>query len=106
MRVIEGLRGEGEQPTLILFVLSSTLFVLRGLASGESGDALFMQHRLFNKALQRTAQAAARRYRVDALDEALARAAAIDRAAKGVGSGDPWEGFVALGLKLAGGSKA
>ncbi len=106
VRVIEGLRGEGEQPTLILFVLSAALFVLRGLAKGESGDALFMQHRLFNKPLQRAAQGAARRYTPEALDAALMQAAAVDRAAKGVGSGDAWEGLVALGLKLAGGSKA
>jgi DNA polymerase-3 subunit delta len=106
VRVIEGLRGAGEQPTLVLFVVASTLFVLHGLASGASPDALFLQHRLFNKPLQRAVQAAARRFRPDALEDALARAAAIDRAAKGVGSGDAWEGFIALGLKLAGGSKA
>src|SRR5262249_29420369 len=106
VRVIEGLPGGGGQPTPVLFVLSATLFVLRGLARGESGDALFMQHRLFNKPLQRAAQGAARRYTADALDDALLQAAAVDRAAKGVGSGDAWEGLVALGLKLAGGSKA
>jgi len=106
VRVIEGLRGEGEQPTLILFVLASTLFVLHGLAGGASPDALFMQHRLFNKPLQRAVQGASRRYRVEALEQALAQAAAIDRAAKGVGNGDAWQALVALGLKLAGGSKA
>jgi DNA polymerase-3 subunit delta len=106
VRVIEGLRGEGEQPTLILFVLSATLFVLHGLAAGANPDGLFMQHRLFNKPLQRAVQAASRRYSAEALADALTQAAAIDRAAKGVGSGDAWEGFIALGLKLAGGSKA
>src|SRR5205814_2145454 len=34
VRVIEGLRAEGEQPTFVLFVLSSVLFVLHGLARG------------------------------------------------------------------------
>ena len=106
VRVIEGLRGEGEQPTLVLFVLSATLFVLQGLASGAAAESLFMQHRLFNKPLQRAVQSAARRYAVEALDGALAQAAAIDRSIKGVGRGDAWEGFIALGLKLAGGSKA
>jgi DNA polymerase-3 subunit delta len=106
VRVIEGLRGEGEQPTLVLFVLASTLFVLQGLASGTAAESLFMQHRLFNKPLQRAVQAAAQRYRAGALDAALAQAAAIDRSIKGVGSGDAWERFIALGLNLAGGSKA
>src|SRR5207247_2134194 len=35
VRVIEGLRAEGEQPTFVLFVLSSVLFVLYGLACGR-----------------------------------------------------------------------
>src|SRR6266478_2543646 len=59
VRVIEGLRAEGEQPTFVLFVLSSVLFVLHGLARGERADPLFVQHRLFNKPLQRAVQAAA-----------------------------------------------
>src|SRR5881396_1804797 len=99
VRVIEGLRAEGEQPTFVLFVLS-------GLARGERADPLFVQHRLFNKPLQRAVQAAARRYPAPLLASAIAQAAAIDRAIKGVGSGAPWEEFIALGLKLAHGSKA
>src|SRR5437762_2345878 len=106
VRVIEGLRAEAEQPTFVLFVLSSVLFVLHGLARGERADPLFVQHRLFNKPLQRAVQAAARRYPVPLLASAIAQAAAIDRAIKGVGSGAPWEEFIALGLKLAHGSKA
>ncbi len=106
VRVIEGLRAEGEQPTFVLFVLSSVLFVLHGLARGERADPLFVQHRLFNKPLQRAVQAAARRYPAPLLAGAIAQAAAIDRAIKGVGSGAPWEEFIALGLKLAHGSKA
>src|SRR6266480_3426262 len=86
--------------------LSSVLFVLHGLARGERADPLFVQHRLFNKPLQRAVQAAARRYPVPLLASAIAQAAAIDRAIKGVGSGAPWEEFIALGLKLAHGSKA
>ncbi|HZE60603.1 MAG TPA: DNA polymerase III subunit delta, partial [Burkholderiales bacterium] len=106
VRVIEGLRAEGEQPTFVLFVLSSVLFVLHGLARGERADPLFVQHRLFNKPLQRAVQAAAPRYPAPLLASAIAHAAAIDRAIKGVGSGAPWEEFIALGLKLAHGSKA
>jgi DNA polymerase-3 subunit delta len=106
VRVIEGLRAEGEQPTFVLFVLSSVLFVLHGLARGGVADGLFMQHRLFNRPLQRAVQAAARRYPAPLLARAIAHAAAIDRAIKGVGRGEPWEEFITLGLKLAHGSKA
>lgn len=105
VRVIEGLRGEGEQPTFILFVLASALFVLQGAQRGGSLDPLFLQHRLFSKPLQRAVQSAAKRYSAPALSDALSHAALIDRAIKGVALADPWEEFIKLGLKLAHGSK-
>jgi DNA polymerase-3 subunit delta len=100
VRVIEGLRGEGEQPTFVLFVLGAALFVLQGAQRGGTLDSLFVQHRLFNKPLQRAAQAAARRYSAEAIAAALARAALIDRAIKGMHRADPWEEFLRLGLGL------
>jgi DNA polymerase-3 subunit delta len=103
-RVIDGLHSEGEQPTFILFVLSSVLFVLRGARRGTPFDALFSQHRLFDKPLQRATQAAAKRYTAPALSSAIAHAARIDRAIKGVGQGDPWEELLRLGLILTGGA--
>jgi DNA polymerase-3 subunit delta len=106
VRVIEGLRGEGEQPTFVLFVISAALFVLQGLQRGAAADPLFVQHRLFNKPLQRAVQTAAKGFPAAVLERALSQAAAIDRAIKGVGNGDPWQGFIILGLKLADGSKA
>jgi DNA polymerase-3 subunit delta len=106
LRVLDGLRGEGEAPTFVLFAVSSALFVLRGVAEGKPAERLFGEQRLFNKPLQRAVQAAASRYSRAALDAALAQAALIDRVAKGVAKGDAWDLFAALGLKLAGGSKA
>ena len=104
-RVIDGLKSEGEQPSLVLHVLSSALFVLRGAGRGEPLEALFSQHRLYDKPLQRAVQAATKRHARPALDAALRHAAAIDRAIKGVGPGEPWEEFLRLGLILAGGSR-
>ena len=86
LRVLDGLRGEGEAPTYLLFTLSSVLF---GLSRGER----------MNKALQAVVDKA-RRYPPAALDRAISRAAAIDRAIKGVGVGEPWEEFAKLGLEL------
>ncbi|HZQ73123.1 MAG TPA: DNA polymerase III subunit delta [Burkholderiales bacterium] len=103
-RVLAGLQSEGEQPTFVLFVLSSVLFVLRGARRGAPFDALFSQHRLFDKGLQRAAQAAAKRYSGAALAAALAQAALVDRAIKGVAPGEPWEELLKLGLNLAGGA--
>ena len=106
LRIMEGLKSEGEQPTFVLFVLSSVLFVLRGARRGAALEALFSQHRLFNKPLQRAVQAAARRYSADALDAALAQASLIDRAIKGIAAREPWEELARLGLILAGGTKS
>jgi DNA polymerase-3 subunit delta len=93
-RIVEGLRGEGEAPPYLLFTLSSALFALQ---RGE---------RVFNRRVQAAVEAAARRFSPDQVRQALSQAAAIDRAIKGVGSGEPWEAFLELGLKLAHGSKA
>ncbi|HYL88446.1 MAG TPA: DNA polymerase III subunit delta [Burkholderiales bacterium] len=96
VRVIEGLRAEGEAPTFVLFVVSSALFAL------QEGNA----ERIFNRNLRRAVEGALRRFAPKRIDEAIAQAAAIDRDVKGVGKGDdPWESFLRLGLRLTGGSK-
>ena len=94
VRVIEGLRGEGEAPPYLLFAVSSALFALQ---RGE---------RVFNRRVQAAVEAAARRYTPARIEQALAHTAAIDRAFKGVGAGEPWQEFLALGLKLTHGSNA
>ena len=95
-RVIEGLRAEGEQPTFVLFVVSSALFAL------QEGNA----ERIFNRALRRAVEGAARRFSPRRIARAIAAAAAIDRAIKGVAAGEPWEAFLRLGLNFVGGAKA
>ena len=107
LRVLDGLRGEGEAPTFVLFAVSSALFALRGVAEGKPAERLFGEQRLFNKPLQRAVQAAARRHSRAALDAALAQAALHrPRRPRASARGDAWDQFTALGLKLAGGSKA
>jgi len=105
-RVLDGLRGEGEAPTYVLFPIASSLLALRGAAEGKPLERLFGELRLFNKPLQRAVQAAARRTSRAALDAAIAQAALVDRVAKGMARGEVWDQLTALGLKLAGGSKA
>jgi len=87
LRVLDGLRGEGEAPTFLLFTLSSALFALAAPGGWVS------------KALQRVL-GEAKRYPAPALTRAIAHAAEIDRCIKGVGSGEPWEEFAKLGLEL------
>jgi DNA polymerase-3 subunit delta len=86
LRVLDGLRGEGEATTHLLFTISNVLFVL-----AYGGYA--------NKPTQAIVDKA-KRYPPKALAEAIARAAEIDRTIKGVGAGEPWEEFAKLGLAL------
>ena len=108
-RVIEGLRGEGEAPNLVLWALAEDLRALvriqEGLEAGRPIETLLRENRVWGPR-QATMRGAARRHARRALEEALARASAIDRAIKGVGRGNPWDQFLALGLELAHGSKA
>jgi len=93
LRVLDGLRGEGEAPTFLLFTLSSALFALAAPGGWVS------------KALQRVLSEA-KRYPAPALARAIAHAAEIDRTIKGVGSGEPWEEFAKLGLELHAAARA
>ncbi|HKU47752.1 MAG TPA: DNA polymerase III subunit delta [Burkholderiales bacterium] len=95
VRVIEGLRGEGEAPPFILFALSGALFAL------YEGSA----DRIFNRNLKRAVEGSLRRFPPKKVARAIADAAALDRTIKGVGEGDTWMGFVRLGLNLVDGAK-
>ena len=108
-RVIEGLHGEGEAPNLVLWALSEDMRALmriqEGLDAGRPMDALLRENRIWGPR-QATMRDAVRRHARRALENALTRASAIDRAIKGVGRGNPWDEFLVLGLELAHGSKA
>ena len=95
-RVIDGLRAEGEQPTFVLFVISSALFALR---DGHP-------ERIFNRALRQAVEGAAQRFSARRIERSLVEAAGIDRAIKGIDRLEPWEAFMRLGLNLSGGAKA
>jgi DNA polymerase-3 subunit delta len=94
LRVLEGLRAEGEAPSFALFVLSNALFALQAMQR-HGGEP-----RVFNRNLQRALQGAGRRYAPRAVDQAIAECSQIDRTVKGVGAGDPWERLTLLGLRL------
>ena len=103
VRVIDGLKGEGEAPSLVLWALSEELYALAriqaGVATGRAVDDLLRENRVWGTR-QRPMKAAAARLRPVAVQRALAHAATVDRAIKGVGSGEPWDEFLKLGLGL------
>jgi DNA polymerase-3 subunit delta len=94
VRVLEGLRAEGEAPPFILFVVSNALFALQAMQQQGA------EPRVFNRNLQRALQGAGRRYSPRAVDEAIAQCSQIDRTIKGVGTGEPWERLTLLALRL------
>jgi DNA polymerase-3 subunit delta len=102
--VIDGLKSEGEAPTLVLWALSEELYALAriqaGAAGGRSVDDLLRENRVWGPR-QRPMKSAAARVAPREVERALAHAARIDRAIKGVGEGEPWDEFLKLGLSLA-----
>jgi DNA polymerase-3 subunit delta len=103
VRVLDGLRGEGESTVLILWMLAEELRALarvqQGLEAGRAIDQLLRENRVWGER-QPLVKAAVRRFPRAALERALAHAARIDRASKGVGPGEPWDELVRLGLEL------
>ena len=103
VRVLDGLRGEGESPVFILWALAeelrALLRILQGLEAGRPIELLLRENRVWGER-QALIRSAAKRYPRATLERALAHAARIDRATKGVGPGAPWDEFIGLGLEL------
>lgn len=108
LRVLDGLRGEGEAAALVLWSVAEDLRALIAIQSGrEAGravDSLMREQRVWG-ARQGTLQAALSRYRKPSLSAAIAHAARIDRMIKGVATGDAWEELARLGLELMHGQR-
>jgi DNA polymerase-3 subunit delta len=104
-RVLDGLAGEGEAPPRVLWVMAEDVRavarVQAGLAAGRNVADLLRDARVWGDARQRLVGAAARRMAREALEAALAHAAAIDRTIKGLAKGNPWDEFLRLGLRFA-----
>ncbi|MNE59690.1 DNA polymerase III subunit delta [compost metagenome] len=107
LRMLEGLRGEGVEPPVILWALARELRVLAGLAQqysqGVPLDKAFSQARppvwdkrkpLMSKALQRHS---AQRW-----SQLLQDAQRIDAQIKGQAQGSPWTSLARLSLLMAG----
>jgi DNA polymerase-3 subunit delta len=106
-RALAGLRGEGESVAGIAWRLGEELAALArvksGLAQGRRQEQLFMENRIF-RAAQPRCEKALRRHSAARLREAVVRMSRIERASKGVGSGEPWDALLRLGLEFAHGS--
>src|SRR5258706_9199314 len=103
VRVLDGLRSEGESPVFILWALAEELRALsriqQALEAGRAMDQLLRENRVWGER-QGLMKTALRRHTRAAVERALVHAARIDRASKGAGPGEPWDEFVRLGLEL------
>lgn len=104
-RLLDGLRGEGAAPPLVLWALANetrTLAALRsGQDEGQSLQALMKAERVFDERRRQALGKAVGRLSISTLRAALMHAARIDRMIKGLVPGDIWDEFLLLSLRLS-----
>ena len=104
-RLLEGLKGEGAAPPLVLWALANETRSLANLCAGRDAGqpltALFKAERIFEPRRQQAATRALGRLTQGGLRTALMHAARIDRMIKGLVAGDVWDEFLQLALRLA-----
>jgi DNA polymerase-3 subunit delta len=108
IRMLEGLKGEGEALPLVLWAVSEeirTLLKLKaGMAQGRPLPALLKEYRIWGPR-ERLMEPALRRIALPTLEAALQQAAQVDRMVKGLRArafaGDQWDAMLQLALKVA-----
>jgi len=108
IRMLEGLKGEGEALPLVLWAVSEeirTLLKLKaGMAQGRPLAALLKEYRIWGPR-ERLMEPALRRLSLATLEAALQQAAQVDRMVKGLRAkafaGDQWDAMLQLALKVA-----
>ncbi len=105
LKVLTGLRGEGAEPTLILWALVREL---RGLWQARERDRMGSYGgggAGWNQAAKPSPRALGRLGKMP-LAALLAEAARVDRTIKGITPGDPWSSIVSLTMGMAGALQA
>lgn len=105
LRILAGLRAEGEEPPLLLWALLADLRALSRVAlrltRTRSVDEAFRAERIWTSR-QPTLRAALARLPRTEIDALIVAAAQVDRMAKGALDGDPWLALEALVARIAG----
>jgi len=103
-RILEGLEGEGEALPRILWVLAEDIRALArvqsGLSEGQALPELLNAARVWREPRKTLISRASRAVPAKAVRNALRHAARIDRMAKGVADGDPWNELLQLGMRF------
>jgi len=108
VRMLEGLKGEGEALPLVLWAVAEeirTLLKLKsGMAQGRPLGVLLKEYRIWGPK-ERLMEPALRRVSLATLEKALQDAAQVDKMVKGLRSkafaGDAWDAMLQLALKVA-----
>jgi DNA polymerase-3 subunit delta len=104
-RILHGLRGEGEEPVLVLWSLVREVRALAQIAAAQAAGrplaALLQEQRVWDKR-KPLYQAALGRHNLRRWRAFLWRAARLDRICKGAESGMPWDELLLFGLLIAG----
>lgn len=104
VRVLDGLRGEGAAPPLIIWSIAEEIRavgrVLAGLAGGRPLQQAMRDARIWGPR-QSLFQANIGRFTPAQIETALVHAARIDRMIKGLARGDVWDELLQLGLRFS-----
>jgi DNA polymerase-3 subunit delta len=105
LRILDGLRGEGREPPLILWALLNDLRalsrVLQHAPNDRNLDGIFRAEQVWGSR-QGPLRAAIHRLGRNEIDALIAAAARADRVAKGGLRGDPWVEITGLVARIAG----
>ncbi|HKJ76840.1 MAG TPA: DNA polymerase III subunit delta, partial [Gammaproteobacteria bacterium] len=105
VRVVDGLRGEGTEPTLVLWALGREVRALAAMAAEVAGgagpDAVMGKHQVWSRR-KGPVGAALKRAGPNRWRGLLQRAARADRIIKGAEWGNAWEELLQLALLMAG----
>ena len=108
VRMLEGLKGEGEALPLVLWAVAEEIRIMLklklGMNDGRPLAILMKEYRIWGPRERLMAPALAR-LSVDTLESALAQAAQVDRMIKGLRpkqfAGDTWDAMLQLALNIA-----
>ena len=103
-RTLDGLRGEGAAPPLVLWAITEEVRalgrVLAGVSHGHPLQQVMRDARIWGPR-QSLIERHIHRYTTPQIEAALMRAARIDRMIKGLVKGDVWDELLQLGLSFA-----
>jgi DNA polymerase-3 subunit delta len=104
-RMMDGLRGEGVAPPLVLWAIAEEIRaigrVLDAVAAGRTPPQLWREAKVWGNSHQSLMQQNHRRYAKEQVEAAIAHAARVDRMVKGLIRGDVWDELLQLCLRFA-----